>query len=357
MEEWYTVKNSDPLLSPAILFYLDRIEANIEEMIRISGSPKRLRPHVKTYKCVEIVNLQVQNGITKFKCATIAEARMLAEAGIRDILIAYPLVGPVQKAFVQMVAEFPNSSFSVLIDHPDQLDSWNSMDTPIQFFVDLDAGMHRTGCDPITAGNLAKSIYQGQHILKGWHLYDGHIREHDPEERKKKVEAGVERFQSLIDHHEPIELVCGGSVTFPIHAAHTKRTLSPGTTLLWDHGYSSNFPDIPIVPAATLLTRIISKPGKDRICVDLGHKAVASEMSAPPVYFPQLPDAKIVVHSEEHLVLKTKQVDQLQIADVLYGIPYHICPTVALHEEAAVVKEGDVVDRWTIASRNRQYTL
>ena len=37
--------------------------------------------------------------------------------------------------------------------------------------------------------------------------------------------------------------------------------------------------------AAVLLTRIVSKPGIDLLCLDLGHKAVASEMPQPRIKF------------------------------------------------------------------------
>src|SRR5947207_2782744 len=82
----------------------------------------------------------------------------------------------------------------------------------------------------------------------------------------------------------------GGSPTFPIHASHTDRECSPGTTVLWDFGYGDKYPDLAFQPAAVLLTRVISKPGPDRLCLDLGHKAVAPEMPHPRVRLLELPD-------------------------------------------------------------------
>ena len=100
-------------------------------------------------------------------------------------------------------------------------------------------------------------------------------------------------------------LVAGGSPTFPIHAQHTDRECGPGTTVLWDAGYARDCADLPFEPAAILLTRVISKPGADRLCFDLGHKAVAADKPLPRARLLGLNEATHTVHSEEHLVLET----------------------------------------------------
>ena len=75
---WYTVSNADEIPSPALLVYPDRVEENIRRMIRVAGGVERLRPHMKTNKLPEVIRMQIDQGITKFKCATIAEAEMVA---------------------------------------------------------------------------------------------------------------------------------------------------------------------------------------------------------------------------------------------------------------------------------------
>ena len=81
----------------------------------------------------------------------------------------------------------------------------------------------------------------------------------------------------------------------------------------------SVFPDLHFLNAAALLTRVVSKPGPDLLCLDLGHKAVASEMPQPRVVFPALPDAEFVTHNEEHLVLRTSHSAEFPIGTALYG--------------------------------------
>ena len=70
----------------------------------MAGSTERLRPHVKTHKLGEVVDLQLQQGISRFKCATLSEVAMVAGAGGVDILLAYPLLGPGIKMWLDLLA-------------------------------------------------------------------------------------------------------------------------------------------------------------------------------------------------------------------------------------------------------------
>ena len=90
----YLLKHTDEIITPCLIYYKDIIEQNIKEMISVAGNANRLWPHVKSHKMKKLVELQIKMGITRFKCATIAEAQMVAESGASDALVAYPLVGP-----------------------------------------------------------------------------------------------------------------------------------------------------------------------------------------------------------------------------------------------------------------------
>jgi D-serine deaminase-like pyridoxal phosphate-dependent protein len=134
--------------------------------------------------------------------------------------------------------------------------------------------------------------------------------------------------------------------------------LSPGTTVFYDAGYTSAFPDLQFQIAAVLLTRVVSRPSPDRVTLDLGYKACASDPPAGRrLVFPDLPDAEQVLQNEEHLVLKTPQADRFQPGDELVAIPWHICPTTALHKQVYVVSGGRLVGRWDVAARDRCLTI
>ena len=87
-DDWYRIANEAEIPSPALLVYPNRIVHNLHRMVEIAGMPARLRPHVKTHKLPELIGMQLSLGIDKFKCATIAEAEMVAGSGGMDILRA-----------------------------------------------------------------------------------------------------------------------------------------------------------------------------------------------------------------------------------------------------------------------------
>jgi D-serine deaminase-like pyridoxal phosphate-dependent protein len=152
-------------------------------------------------------------------------------------------------------------------------------------------------------------------------------------------------------------VIADGAPTFAIQARRGDVECSPGTCLLWDFGYADRFPDLDFLQAALVLARVVSKPGPDRLCLDLGHKAIAAENPHPRVRLPELPDAEAVMHSEEHLVIRTSRAAEFAVGSALFGIPRHICPTVALYAEAVVIRGGRAVERWKVTARDRRLTI
>ncbi len=369
---WFEITNAAEVPSPALLLHGERIEANLREMLRIAGGPARLRPHIKTHKLPQLVQRQVELGITKFKCATIAEGEMAATNGADDILLAYQPVGPHAQRFIDLIAKYPLRRFSCLADDPAAVCALANarlglpISEPVEIFLDLDVGQHRTGILPgPKAVELAKLISSLPDVkFAGLHAYDGHIHDHNLAERAAQCDAAFGPVLELKHDLEAVgipvpTIVAGGSPTFAIHAQRDEPglELSPGTTVFWDAGYAKKLPDLDFLPAAVLLTRVVSKPTANRLCLDLGHKAVASEMPQPRVLFLNLPDATPVMHSEEHLVVETPHADDFAVGDVLYALPWHVCPTVALHEEVFLVENGHVRERWQVTARRRRLDI
>jgi D-serine deaminase-like pyridoxal phosphate-dependent protein len=366
--DWYRIANEAEIPSPALLLYRDRIDQNIRRMLEIAGNPQRLRPHVKTHKLPQLVQAQIAVGITKFKCATIAEAEMTADAGARDVMLALPPIGPTIARLIELMHKFPLVHFSTIVDSEEAITALGkaaqSANLSLEVFLDLDCGMHRTGIAPgAEAGRLYQRITQSPGLTPGGlHVYDGHLHEADTVLRTEQCEtafAPVVAFRNELCRAglDVPSLIAGGSPTFAIHARHADRELSPGTTVLWDFGYGDKFPELGFLPAALLLTRVISKPDSNRLCLDLGHKAVAAENPHPRVRLLELPDANAVMHSEEHLVIETPNAPRFTIGQCLYGIPRHVCPTVALQSEAWVVEGRKATERWPIVARARRLTV
>ncbi|MFP6900350.1 MAG: D-TA family PLP-dependent enzyme [Opitutales bacterium] len=361
------LRNLEVIPSPALLVFPDRVEANVDRMLQmVNGDVSRLRPHVKTHKMAEVVRLQVAKGITQFKCATIAEAEMTAESGGRDVLLAHQPVGPNMARFLQLQERFPEVLFSAAVDSPEVVDAFEETGKPASLFVDLDCGMHRTGIEPGEGAlALCRRIASSEHLeFAGLHAYDGHLHQSDLAERTEAHAAAIESWAGLLQSLEsenlaPATIVAGGSPTFGLFARMKNWQCSPGTTLFWDAGYGHAFPDLEFECAAMLLTRVISKPGNGRLCLDLGHKAVAAERPIEQrAWFPDMPEAKPFLQSEEHLVLEAPNAGDFAVGDALLAVPWHVCPTVALHAHAYLVRDGRVTtETWEVVARKRSLTI
>lgn len=361
---WYQVENIDQVDTPALLFYPERIKENIAIAKKIIGDVNRLRPHVKTHKCTEVTRLMLDAGITKFKCATIAEAEMLAISGAPDVLLAYQPVLIKLHRFLNLIKQYRRTRFSCLADNAASAAMMSAAAAEageiVNIFIDINTGMNRTGILPAGVTALYTACLQLKGIsVKGLHAYDGHIYTPDIEQRTKECLASFSAVQELADvmaemgYVKPV-IVAGGTPTFTIFAGIDEVECSPGTFVLWDDGYGKLFPDMPFLPAAVVVTRVVSVPDDYTACVDLGHKGIAAENTiANRVRFLNAPDVTFISHSEEHLLIKTIGQRRFNINDVLYGVPVHICPTCALYDRAAIVTNHEAVGEWKIIARNR----
>jgi D-threonine aldolase len=362
------IKNLDEIPSPALLIFPDRVARNIQRMVSMAGGADRLRPHLKTHKLPQIVQMQGDAGIRKFKAATIAEAEMALAAGAQDVLLAYPIVGPNIDRFIRLMAAYPDRQLAALFDDPlvAQRIGHNAQGAGaiVRLYLDLNVGMQRTGIAP---GPDAAHCYRHASALEGielggLHAYDGHLQQRDPNELADAVARAFAPVWTLRDSLREQGLrvpriIASGTPTFPLLAEHADVEVGCGTTLLWDFGQADICPTMPFEHAALLLTRVISRPTSDRICFDLGHKSVAAEMPQPRVRLLGLEDAVIVMQSEEHLVVQSERAGQYQPGTAVLAIPRHVCPTVALYHEACVVHDERVDERWPVVARVRQLTV
>ncbi len=110
--------------------------------------------------------------------------------------------------------------------------------------------------------------------------------------------------------------------------------------------------------ALVVLRRVISLPDETKICLDLGHKSIAAENEiGKAVYFLNAPELVMMGQSEEHLVVEAGKGHKYKVGDVLYGLPYHICPTVALYERAITIENNKTSGEWKNIARDRKITV
>lgn len=364
MKNWHVADNAHEVPTPALLIYPDRIKENIARIIRMAGSPEKLRPHVKTHKMSEVIKLQVTSGITRFKCSTIPEAEVTASAGGSDIMLAMQPVGKQIDRFFTLMRKYPDKKFSAIVDEIEIIREITakarSENIIADVWLDINNGMNRTG---ITPGKDAFHMYSELSSnplfnVRGLHVYDGHIHERELIDRHVKCEGDFEPVRTLITDiikagMKPPTIVAGGTPTFPIHVKRENTETSPGTCILWDSGYEEHFPDLSFLQAAVVLTRIVSKPGENLICFDLGHKAIAAEMSHPRVKFIGINIEKYLNHSEEHLVVSSREASKYRCGDMFYGVPWHICPTIPRYPFAYTVRNNIIDGKWNVDARDR----
>jgi len=353
--------------TPGVIVFPELVQKNIDWIIHKIGNVNRLRPHIKTHKTKEVNEMLLASGITKFKAATIAEAELLALSEAPDVLLSMQLVGPNISRFIQLIKKYPTTSFSCLCDDASVLgfyqDAAAQAAITLSIYIDLNVGMNRTGVQPENAFGLLEEIKKSNQIhLKGIHAYDGHIRDKAIEDRKNHVAKDFTNFwnfKKVVDaQFKDLEYVVGGTPSFLVHFAEERFTCSPGTFVFTDAGYQALYPEHSLEQAAFLVSRIISKPTSHTICLDLGHKSVASENPIDNrVRFIFNPDFKLLSQSEEHGIVEVGDSSKYTVGDVIVMQPYHVCPTINLTQKLQVIENGDKVGEWEVMARNRSITI
>jgi len=300
----YHIEDASTIDSPALLVFPAVVGNNIDNALKmvVDLPTTSLRPHVKTVKCQEVIRLAMEKGIDHFKCSTISEAELLGMTGAKDVLLCYQLSETKAKRFAALREKFPKTLFSALVDNKASATMLSNLfqKQPLTIFIDVNVGMNRTGIKTEDALEFIHSIKDFEGLnLKGLHAYDGHVHAPEVAIRKQQTatiysEIGTLRKKAEGLLEKKLILVIGGSPSFPFYAKKKAVECSPGTIFFWDTGYSSSFPELPFIPAATILTRIISIIDTRTMCFDLGTKATASDPPQPRVTILGLENSAIV---------------------------------------------------------------
>lgn len=371
-DHWFQFQNIDEVDSPALLVYPERVLENIERLKKTVSAVKLLRPHVKTQKNIEASKLIISQGINKLKCATIAEAEMLGMCEAKDVLLAYQPLKAKFRRLLNVMEAYPTTKYSCLVDNVQTAQMISDLFRSSSFYasnkelkmpvcIDLNVGMNRTGIKPELAYHLYKEILNLPCLeFMAFHAYDGHNRDMDVVERAAHCDRDFKEAEQLRDrieqegHDFPL-LIAGGSPTFAIHSTRRNVECSPGTFIFWDKGYHDALPEQDFLYAALVLSRVISLPDESKICIDLGHKSIASENELlKRAYFLNAPELKPIGQNEEHMIIEVGKDHNYKIGDAFFALPIHICPTVALYDHAIVIENGKASGSWKIIARDRK---
>ena len=294
-------------------------------MIEIAGGVERLRPHMKTNKLREVVRMHLDQGITRFKCATIAEAEMAAVSGAPDVLLAYQPVGPNVKRFVHLVETFSGTQFAAVADDEATIRALSGAaveaGVTLNLFLDLDGGMHRTGIAPgdRAPGAVSIAVDPARASRRGPpHVRRAHSR-HGSRGAAESIRRGLRARRrrcakpSRLPGSTSRPWSSGGRRRFRCTSGAPASSAAPGRR---SSGISVTARScrISISHRRSCCSRAWSagRP-QNRLCLDLGHKAVAAENPHPRVKLFGLEDATAVGHSEEHLVLETDRAAEYPV--------------------------------------------
>lgn len=357
-------------LSPALVVHLGIVRENIARVLALCGNdPDRWRPHIKTTKIPAVQRELARAGVRQFKCATTREAAVLLETlaaeGVADVdlLVAYPLVGPALARLGELSSRHGGARLAVLCEVPEAVDE---VPEGVGVFVDVNPGMDRTGAPLEQLERILATARAAGKRLAGLHFYDGHLHQPDPSERALAVHAGYDRLAELVEDLERAglsvgEVVTAGTpafldaLTYSGLAGRTLHRLSPGTVVFHDVRSQEQSPGLGLRPAALVLTRVVSHPAPDLATCDAGSKSIAAEAGDPCAEVLGRPDLEASEPSEEHLPLRGEPGSLPRRGEVLQLVPRHVCPTVNLAEEAALVEQGRLVD--VVAVRARAHEL
>lgn len=352
----------DRLQTPALLVDLPSVRANIARTIELlDGDPTRWRPHVKTAKIPEILDLVLAAGVVHFKCATTKEARTLLERARApiDLLVAIAHQGANLDAIAALASAHPRHRVSMLSEDPRHVASIRAASARLGVFVDLDPGFRRSGIPLADRERIAAACAASGPALRGLHCYDGHVRAGDAAERDATCDAIYRELVDVADRvangHAGFELVTSGTPTFPIAARHPLlrarlHRASPGTVVYWDTT-SEAFGITGYRFAVTVLTRVVSRPQPDRITCDAGSKALDAAAGDPCCTVADRPGMSAQHPSEEHLPLHVASGSVPELGTLLRLVPRHVCPTVNLADEAVLMDGDDVVAIVPVAAR------
>jgi D-serine deaminase-like pyridoxal phosphate-dependent protein len=354
------------LPTPAVVIDVDILQKNIQIMADTARKAEiKLRPHIKTHKMPVIAKMQMEAGAVGVTCAKVSEAEVMVQAGIKDILIAFPVVGQAQIDRIMKLAEDCKVTIAFDSEYGAQRihEAAKLKGKIADLYMIINTGANRDGVLPgEEALALAKQTSHLDHVrIRGIMTHEGHVYQAQDLEHLRDItlEAGrkmVETAELLRTHGFPVEEVSMGSTPacrLGI-AAEGVTEWRPGTYVFNDvHEFLLATPMEEC--ALSILGTVVSHPASNRFILDSGSKTLTADkpMTKGYGYIKEAPSALIERLSEEHGVVSYEDPNGLRIGQRVEIIPNHVCPVINLMDKVYVVRGEDVVDQWVVEARGK----
>ena len=355
--------------TPAVVVDLDVMDRNLSRMADYCRQHQLLlRPHTKTHKIPELAKRQIASGATGITVAKIGEAEVMLNAGIADILIAYPIVGAQKARRLATIAE--RASITVALDSEeaaiDISAAASGQGTKVGILVELNVGFNRCGVSSeVEVVRLARKITSLPGVeFKGLMFFPGHFGV-GPEERailRAKVNELLDRvLEACAREQLPVAIVSGGSTpaAFESSSFHGVNEVRPGTYIFNDRNTAGVSAASLDDCALSVLVTVVSTGVPGRAVIDGGSKTFSSDryQAEDGNGFGLVKEdhaAQIERLSEEHgHVNITRSERCYKVGDRLSVIPNHVCTTVNMHDEIYGVRGEQVEAVWRVEGRGK----
>jgi D-serine deaminase-like pyridoxal phosphate-dependent protein len=353
--------------TPTMVIDLDIVERNARRMAAaMAESGLALRPHVKTHKSVALASIQLENGAAGITVGTLGEAEVMADGGIADIFLAYPILAAGPKADrLRALAERPGLRFAVGVDNMHGVEqlarAMAGSSARLRVVLEVDARYGRTGMAPDTAGELGSTAQQrGLEVLgaftHGGHAYadiDAAGRAADDETAALKAAAESLRSAGI----EPTVLSAGSSPTATRSARPPATEVRAGTYLIGDRQQVALGASPPNGVAMAVAATVVSDTVENQIVIDAGAKTLTKD--APPYIagfgtLPAYPDGVIERVSDYHGQVRFPAGASMpKVGEIVAVVPNHACPVIDLYDTFVATRSGNVIGRWRVDARGR----
>lgn len=387
------------LETPALLVDRERLDRNLEGMNRLAREARvRLRPHAKSHKCPALARLQIGGGARGLCVAKVSESVPFLDAGIEDLLVAYPLVGSKAEALARIAARHPEGRFAAVADSEEGLEGLGRAATRegigLDVWLKIDVGLHRCGIPPDDPRllTLARRAHHTPAIrLRGLLTHAGHVYRARPQEVAEIGRLEGERLVEAANRLNraglgPLEVSLGSTPTIP-HSGRVAgvHEIHPGVYVFGDRQQVALGAMSADHISLTVLATVVSRAEPGRLVVDAGSKTLSSDRGAHgtdliegygtvrpisqhrrpqegPLPFVNPcsrdrgePGPVLTRLSEEHGVHDGETDPGLSPGDRVEVIPNHACPVVNL-ADSLFVTEGEGADRvvtevWPVSAR------
>lgn len=355
----------DGLDTPAVVVDLDRVEANVARMqTLLDDRGVALRPHAKTHKSPFFAHRQLDAGAVGITVAVLGEAEVMADAGVDDLFVAYPVwaVGEKARRLRDLAGRVRLAVGVDSVEGAAQLGRAAAGASAVpEVLIEIDSGEGRTGTDAAHVVEVARAVVDAALPLRGVFTHGGHAYRGPDRVADAADDEGTTlgaAVRALEDAGFDLAVVSAGSTPTAVAASAAPITEErPGTYVFGDRQQANLGGSEPDRLALAVAATVVSTSVAGGCVLDAGAKALAKDRPgwlAGHGVVPQLPGAIIRAVYDHHAVVELPtDLPPPHVGDVVAVVPNHVCPVVNLTDELVLTRAGAIVERLPVLARGR----